>query len=654
MLNRFFIAACITFGIAATLFCRAQNSLPAADNLRLQFPDSKMVMLEKQEHLNINYYGGQWNIESKIKEKTLYLSDAQLFSQKSIFITGFDEINNLEAKTLVPVKKGKKTEFQEYAVENVETKDVVMGSIFYSDYKEKKFVYPALQDGAATTLSYTQVNKEPRLLNAFYFSNFGGPVLSSVYSVSVPKNIQIAYKLMGDSVDNIRFEKTEKNDLTTYTWTAENVDDLKPEENAPSSSYYEPHVVVYITRVTGNNNKEEEVILENADGLYKWYYSLVQNINRQPNEEQRQLVATLTKNVPDDTEKTRRIFQWVQSHIKYIAFEDGLGGFVPREANDVCSKKYGDCKDMASILVQMLRLAGVPAYYTWIGSRDKPYSYYDVPSPIVDNHMIATAKLNGQYVFLDATGEYQPFGLPTSMIQGKEAMIGIDKDHYEIVKVPVIAMEENAETENLNLAITDRTINGTGNIAYTGYKKVFAQYDKLRADAAGKSGNFYNEYLRKGSNKFETQQVNATGFNNNNAPELKMEYHFTIPDYVTKAGDKIYVNLNLNRKYQQAAIDKKERKLDKEVEYKYVEDYTYNLQIPDGYELNHLPPNATFNDPEFGYTATYTHGNGSVTLHFRLYINHLMLKKNRFDAWNSMIEKLSDTYQEVVVLKKAG
>ncbi|OWY18924.1 DUF3857 domain-containing protein [Sphingobacteriales bacterium UPWRP_1] len=654
MLNRYFLTAFLALTLT-TFFCRAQNSLPAADVLRQQYPDSKMVMLEKQEHLNIDYHSGQWNIESKIKEKTLYLSEAQLYSQKSIFLTGFDEINNLEAKTLVPVKKGKKTEFQEFAVEKVETKDVVMGSIFYSDYKEKKFVYPALQDGATTLLSYTQVTKEPRLLNAFYFSNYGGPVLSSAYSVSVPKNIQIAYKLMGNNVDNIRFEKTEKNNLITYTWTAENVEDLKPEENAPSSSYYEPHVVVYITRITNKNNPhEEEVILENADGLYKWYYSLVQNINRQPSAEQQQLVATLIHNAPDDTEKTRRIFQWVQSHIKYIAFEDGLGGFVPREANEVCAKKYGDCKDMASILVQMLQLANVPAYYTWIGSRDKPYSYYDVPSPIVDNHMIATAKLNGQYVFLDATGEYQPFGLPTSMIQGKEAMIGIDKDHYDIVKVPVIPMEENAETENLSLTITDRTLTGTGNIAYTGYKKVFFQYDKLRADAAGKSGSFYNEYLRKGSNKFETKQVSATGFNNNSAPELKIDYNFTVPDYVTKAGDKIYVNLNLNRKYQQAAIDKKERKLDKEVEYQYVEDYSYSLQIPDGYELNYLPPNSTFNDPEFGYTATYTHQNGSVTLHFRLYINHLMLKKDRFDAWNSMITKLSDAYQEVVTLKKAG
>lgn len=651
MLNRLHLSTLVLFMLMAAL-CHAQSNLPSPEALKLQFPDSKSVMLAKNEHLHIDYKAGKWNIESKVDENTLYLSDAQLFSQKSIFITGFDDITKLEAKTVVPIKKGKKTEYQIYPVQKVETKDVMMGSVFYSDYKEKKFVFPALQNGASTQLSYTQTNTEPRLLNAFYFSNYTGPVLSSVYSVTFPKNIQIAYKLLGENVENIAFEQTEKNNLITYTWRAKDVADLKPEADAPSSSYYQPHVVVYITKLT--DGKDEQNILENIDGLYRWYYSLVKNINQQPDETQQQIVADLIKDAPTDTEKAKRIYQWVQSHIKYIAFEDGLGGFIPRQANEVCAKKYGDCKDMASILVQMLKLAGLPAYYTWIGSRDKPYSYYDVPSPIVDNHMIATTKLNGQYIFLDATGEYQAFGMPTSMIQGKEALIGIDNSHYEVIKVPIIPMEENTETDNLTLTLNPatRTLNGTGSISYTGYKKVFAQYDKLRADAAGKSARFYNEYLRKGSNKFETQTLTPTGFNNNSAPEIKIDYAFSVPDYVTKAGDKLYINLNLNRKYQQSSIDKKERKLDKEIEYQYVEDFTYNLQIPDGYAINSLPPDATYTDAEFGYTATYTQNPGSVTLHLRLYINHLMLKKSRFDAWNSMIEQLNNTYQEVVVLKE--
>lgn len=636
----------------AFLISEAQNNLTFLEATRLKFPDSKQVLLEKQEHLNINYRDGEWDIWSKINEKTLYLSDQQLYAQKSIFLSGFDEITNLEAKTLVPVKKGKKNEMQEFKVEKVETKDVMMGSIFYSDFKEKKFSFPALQEGATTLLTYTQISKEPRLLDAFYFGNYSAPVISSVFSVSFPKKIEIAYKLMGENTDMVSFEKKEENNLITYTWTAENISRLKPEENAPSSSYYEPHLVIYINKV--NEGKNEVKILEDVSGLYNWYYSLVENINPEAGEELKLLVKSLTKDAGSDYEKTKRIFQWVQSNIKYIAFEDGLGGFIPRDANDIYAKKYGDCKDMSSILFQMLKLAGVPAYYTWIGTRDKPYTYNEVPTPIADNHMIASVKVNNEYVFLDATGEYQPFGLPTSMIQGKEALIGIDKEHYEIVVVPTSLMENSTETENLTLTLSGRNLNGTGILKFNGYKKVFTQYEKLKADAAGRSARFFNDFLRKGSNKFESKNITSTGFNDNNNPEIAIQYDFSIPDYVTISGDKIYVNLNLNRKYQQSAIDLKERKLDKEVEYQYIEDFTYRLNIPDGYEVFYLPTAMEFKDEEFGFTANYTQDAGSVALNLRVYINHLMLKQKRFTDWNAMIEKLNNAYQEVVVLKKMG
>ena len=99
---------------------------------------------------------------------------------------------------------------------------------------------------------------------------------------------------------------------------------------------------------------------------------------------------------------------------------------------------------MANLIVNMLKLAGVKAYHTWIGTRDLPYKYSKVPTPLVDNHMIATyISADKQYYFLDATSDHTPFGLPSSMIQGKEALIGLDPTHYEVKMIPEIAKEKN-------------------------------------------------------------------------------------------------------------------------------------------------------------------------------------------------------------------
>lgn len=121
----------------------------------------------------------------------------------------------------------------------------------------------------------------------------------------------------------------------------------------------------------------------------------------------------------------------------YVAFEDKLGGFIPREAADICKRKFGDCKDMTSIQVALYRKAGIDAYFTWIGTRHKPYTYEEVPLPITDNHMICTIKLDGKWVFLDGTDPLIPFGIPPQGIQGKEALVGIDANNYKIITVPV-------------------------------------------------------------------------------------------------------------------------------------------------------------------------------------------------------------------------
>jgi transglutaminase-like putative cysteine protease len=148
-----------------------------------------------------------------------------------------------------------------------------------------------------------------------------------------------------------------------------------------------PHIIPIITSYKIKD--KEAKLLNDVSGLYNWYYSMVKDINQQPTDKALvTLVDEITKDNKTDLEKVRSIYYWTQQNIKYIAFEYALGGFIPREANDVFNKKYGDCKDNSSILYEMLKVAGLKGHLTWIGTREIPYSYTDVPTPIVDNHMI--------------------------------------------------------------------------------------------------------------------------------------------------------------------------------------------------------------------------------------------------------------------------
>ena len=52
----------------------------------------------------------------------------------------------------------------------------------------------------------------------------------------------------------------------------------------------------------------------------------------------------------------------LRSQIRYTGIEFGRGAIVPRSSRDTLARRYGDCKDQATLLVSMLRAAGIKAH----------------------------------------------------------------------------------------------------------------------------------------------------------------------------------------------------------------------------------------------------------------------------------------------------
>jgi len=280
------------------------------------------------------------------------------------------------------------------------------------------------------------------------------------------------------------------------------------EEDSPNYKNTLPHIIPIITSYKVNG--KTQTVLGEVSDLYNWYYSLVKNVNRDaPSKELVSLVNKLTLNKKNDLEKVKAMYYWTQKNIKYIAFEYALGGFIPRESNDVFRKKYGDCKDNSSILFKMLEIAGIKGNLTWIGTRSIPYTYKEVPTPIVDNHMILSYENKGKTYFLDATGRYVKFGMPTSFIQGKEALVSYGST-FKIKKVPVIQSKENAIIDTTFIKLVDNNVLGRSKTTISGYPKSDYFHDLEDVNTHTKLKDFYNKKLIKGNNKFLISDIKET------------------------------------------------------------------------------------------------------------------------------------------------
>ncbi len=629
----------------SSLFAQQTNT----DSLRAKYKDENALYSILKENMVISVVKDKPVVHCDHQSEMWFLKDnAHSYANRSIYFSYFTGIENINAYTLVPTaKKGKPVKELVYKIEE---KNTISAGIFFDSGKEKSFVFPNAKKDGAAHLEYREVYNDPHFLGLFYFNTYV-PIQHSEFSVSFPSSVKLEYTLMNTEKYNIEMTTQQKKGVTTYTWTAKNIAAYDYFNNAPSLSYYAPHVIVRIAEIK-HKNGEVEKVLPDVTGLYDWYYTFVEDVNTVDNSELKNLTDSIVKDAPNNDEKARKIFNWVQSNVKYVAFEDGMGGFVPREAHMVCQKRYGDCKDMASIITEMLRYAGLKSHLTWIGSRDIPYTYEQVPTPLVDNHMIsAYERDNGEIVFLDATGYYTPFGMPTSFIQGKEALISNGRGKFKVLAVPVIDKEKNLRNDSLILTLEGDVLFGKGFIESRGYDKIYF-VNRLLNETLEKRKEKTKAMLDKGNNKIDFKSVTFFGLDNRDS-NLFINYDFKLPDYVKVAGEQIFVNLNLEKDFRSANIDVKKRKgIPIDNDYKYEERESNLLLIPKGYEVNYLPANASFKNDLFGFTIAYEKKAEQVVMVKNSYINYLLLKEDKFVDFNAMIKELNKAYSEVVVLQK--
>src|SRR6187551_3478051 len=627
----------------------SQYSMAQATDLwqqnKTKFPDEPAVFVERSEVMTISIKGDSLDVFTDQKEDVLHLKEqTEGFSSRHVYGSHFNQVKDIKAKTLV----WDKSRYKEMNVSDFKRKSDRDDGIFYDDSYYYTFNFPSIASHNRTQLEYRTIVKDPRFISGFIFSSYL-PQVKATFTIKASKDVELFYKVLNDKQGSIHFKKYEKNGTVFYEWTAENMMQLKRDEGSPSIRYYAPHVICYVKSYATKSGKKN--LLSSADDLHHWYYSFVENLNKETSPELLAVVEKIKKESKTEEEIVKNVFYWVQANIQYIAFEEGMRGFIPHSGNYVCEKRYGDCKDMANLIVTMLRLADVKAYHTWIGTRDLPYKYSEVPTPLVDNHMIAAYKTKeGKYLFLDGTGDHTKFGLPSSMIQGKEALISIDKDHYEIKTVPEIAKEENVMIDSISITLNENQIIAKGITTLRGYPKVFGGYE---LDRAGKDDvkKYVTKLIGRGSNKFYLDDYALFNLENNDLP-TKITYSFRIADYFQTIGDEMYVNLNLNKDYYNSFINVSTRKTPKESDYKYVKEEFYSMAIPAGYTVEYLPPSEKFDSELLGYKTEYKQTANTISFVKIFYLNYLLLQPDEFNAWNEAVKRVSETYKESIILKK--
>ena len=518
-------------------------------------------------------------------------------------------------------------------------------SEFFSDDSRVKFFNIGFTGyGDVTRVETEKKYLDSKYLTSVYFHTWF-PAKEKIVRFKVPDWLQLDIREFNFDGYKITKQKTQEKGYTVYTYKLQNLVALKNEKRAIGAAHQWPHLML-VVKSFNYDGKDEKGFGSVAD-LYNWYNYLYKKSVNKP-EDLKAKVDELIKGKTTPVDKTKAIFYWVQDNIRYIAFEDGLAGFIPATAQDVFKSKYGDCKGMANLTTEMLKLAGLEAYMTWIGTRHLPYDY-SLPSLAVDNHCISTVIMGGKEYFLDATEKYVPFGDYAWRIQGKEVLIG-KGDKYDVKKVPLQEIDKSKILTQTSFQLKDNVLKGHVKVTLTGEQRTsFHQYyHDLPSDDKKKT---IQKFLEFGNKNLTVSNVKTSDLDNREIPVV-FEGDIDLSNYVITEDKEIYAGIDFFPEDLSGYIPDKDRQRDYELHSSYVSQDETELVLPAGYKVASVPAAINEKYPDYEVSGSYTIKDNKVTFKKVFSLNSGRIRKTDFDNWKAFTKKLKDFNSSMILIKK--
>lgn len=157
------------------------------------------------------------------------------------------------------------------------------------------------------------------------------------------------------------------------------------------------------------------------------------------------LTATTVGDAKDPKEIAARILAAVERHIRYAGVEFGEGSIIPRTPAETLKNKYGDCKDKATLLVAMLRQAGVKAHAVLLRAGAGFDVEPELPGLGHFNHVIVVTE-GPNPIWIDPTDEFARAGELPDSDQGRFALIA-KNDTTALIRTPLDESSFNRTAE---------------------------------------------------------------------------------------------------------------------------------------------------------------------------------------------------------------
>jgi len=496
---------------------------------------------------------------------------------------------------------------KDYEVKEKDAAEVNFQDEFYSDLRTKVLDIPAAIPGNVVGYEYVQKGRPFILQDEWWFQ---APVFvrKARFTLTIPN---------GWEFSNYWIHHAEQKPVTTSAtqtvWEVENVVSVKEERDMPplravvgrmAVTYHPPKGM---TAGIGPGNWEQ---------IGTWYSQLSSSA-AQPTPEIQQKVKELTANAKTWSEKVAALSAYVQSGIRYVAIEIGIGGYQPHTAADIFRHQYGDCKDKATLLRVMLHEAGIESYYA-MAQTERGIVTPEFASAITFNHVIVAIRMPdgesakglfatvdnpklGRLLLFDPTATYVPMGYLPAPLQENYVLITAEQGG-QLVKLPLLPADSNKLVRTAKFQLnSDGSLAGSVEEMRYG-SEASTEREQLMSASGIERTKVLENFLGSFLTGFHLTQASTTNLERT-SDGLGLTYQFTAEHFAKTAGNLLLVHPRVLGEKISGLADGDDRTFPVEFEDASLQTDDFEISLPPGFVVDDTPPPMSAESPFASYTS---------------------------------------------------
>nr|WP_249191999.1 DUF3857 and transglutaminase domain-containing protein [Burkholderia ambifaria] len=279
------------------------------------------------------------------------------------------------------------------------------GAPTFQDGLLRTVVFPGVEAGSSTRIAFRKARTKP--VNAGYFGYYVEPSREPVENQRLIFDVPADMPLHADARGYVALPPVTANGRTRYEFAYRHGPYDRIESGSVGYPTYGDRLVV-------------STLPDYAAFAARYRNAAVDAGANDPAVVQ--LARALTADVADPHDKARRLYDWVQANVRYVAIFLGETAAAPHRVTDILRNRYGDCKDHVALFGALLAAVGIRSEPVLI-NLGSVYTLPSVPGYGAGAINHAITWLPGLGLYADTTTSGIAFGYLPPIVMDRPALL---------------------------------------------------------------------------------------------------------------------------------------------------------------------------------------------------------------------------------------